>query len=101
MRRSGLTTLFIGGCALVVGLGRLVQHYTIGEVVPDPPPVVVFWLSAAFGLAIVGLALRAFLDEYRGRHAAEDVRRLLTVALVATVLLIVAFIGGVASGRLA
>jgi hypothetical protein len=59
-----LDIVFVAAVALIAGVGRLVQHFTTGEVVPNPPPVIVFVLAAVGGASVLAYFL---IDELRSR----------------------------------
>jgi uncharacterized membrane protein YdcZ (DUF606 family) len=97
---QGLAILWVGVVALIAGVGRLVQHYTQGEKVPDAPPVAVFVASAAFGFVIVLIALRAGVHEFLATHENVRARNLwLAVGGVAGMLLVAFLLGFIGVGR--
>jgi hypothetical protein len=53
-RPGGIVFVALG--ALVVGVGRLVQHYAYGDQgARDSSPMILFWGIALFGLVILGI----------------------------------------------
>lgn len=97
---SALAILAIGIIALIAGVGRLVQHFTQGEQVPNPPPVPVFVLAAAFGAVITSVALWTLVREFVATHQQIRISWLYLAIAGATVALCLAyFLGTIGVGR--
>lgn len=96
---SPLVILAIGIIALIAGVGRLVQHFTEGEQVPDPPPVPVFVLAAAFGAVITSVALWALVREFVAKRQQIRVWLYLGIAGATVALCLAYFLGTIGVGR--
>jgi hypothetical protein len=95
-RRGPLSIVAIGLIALIAGAGRLLQAYRDHDANPAVPiPALV--AATGLGLVITALTIRAAGILYLETHAGVRASMLLLGLLGASLAIVLAFVGGVAS----